>query len=105
MTARSRWRPTAVLPSVPSDRLIGPAGLTLDRTGAPVVAYTLWEGFSSSLRLARRGAGGGYRSEAVTAEGFPQSVVPPPAAPVLLPSGEIRVVEAYGTGNFVGAIE
>jgi hypothetical protein len=81
--------------------LLGPAGLTLDAKGAPVVAYTAMRGRSQPkyggiptyLRLAR-GQGKQLRTSAITHRGFPQSYVPPAAAPVLV-NGRIHVVETY----------
>ena len=81
--------------------LLGPAGLTLDAKGAPVVAYTAmrgrvqpkYGGIPTYLRLAR-GQGRQLHTSAVTRRGFPQSYVPPAAAPVLV-NGQIHVVETY----------
>jgi hypothetical protein len=81
--------------------LLGPAGLALDARGAPVVAYTAmrgraqpkYGGIPTYLRLAR-GQGGQLRTSAITRKGFPQSYVPPAAAPVLV-NGRIHVVETY----------
>jgi hypothetical protein len=96
--------PTAVTPIVRSTArvgLLGPAGLALDAKGAPVVAYTAMRGRSQPkfggiptyLRLAR-GQGKQLRTSAITHRGFPQSYVPPAAAPVLV-NGRIHVVETY----------
>jgi hypothetical protein len=74
----------------------GPAGLTLDRSGRPVVAYALW--FPSGrtfLRLGRIRTNGKLTIQRLTRKGFPPSAAPPAAAPVVLGSGEIRVVETY----------
>lgn len=81
--------------------LLGPAGLALDARGAPVVAYTAmrgraqprYGGIPTYLRLAR-GQGKQLRTSAITRKGFPQSYVPPAAAPVLV-NGRIHVVETY----------
>jgi hypothetical protein len=74
----------------------GPAGLTLDKAGRPVVAYALWyPSRRTFLRLARIGADGKLRVGRITREGFPPSPVPAAAMPVRLGSGEIRVVETY----------
>jgi hypothetical protein len=70
------------------------------------VAYTRWSSVTqnSQLLLARIAAGGPVRSTRITAEGFPQSFVPPPAAPVLV-RGRVHVVESYGYLGVVGTIE
>jgi hypothetical protein len=81
--------------------LLGPAGLALDAKGSPVVAYTAmrgraqpkYGGIPTYLRLAR-GQGRQLRTSAITRKGFPQSYVPPAAAPVLV-NGRIHVVETY----------
>ena len=44
------------------------------------------------------------RSQRITAEGFPKSYVPPPAAPVIV-GKNVHVVEPYGYGSVVGAFE
>ena len=76
--------------------IFGPAGLTLDHRGCPVVAYGLW--FPSQktfLRLARFDSAGKVTIRAVTKKGFPPSRTLPAAAPVVLPSGAVRVVETF----------
>jgi len=74
----------------------GPAGLTLDKAGRPVVAYALWyPSRRTFLRLARIGADGKLRVQRITREGFPPSLTVAAAMPVRLASGEIRVVETY----------
>jgi hypothetical protein len=80
---------------------LGPAGLALDAKGAPVVAYTAMRGrvqrklggIPTYLRLARL-QGTKLRTSPITQRGFPQSYVPPAAAPVLV-NGRIHVVETY----------
>ena len=80
---------------------LGPAGLALDASGAPVVAYTAMRGrlqpkfggIPTYLRLARL-QGTRLRTSAITRRGFPQSYVPPAATPVLV-DGRIHVVETY----------
>ena len=75
---------------------LGHAGLTLDSRGRPVVAYALWRPSGATfLRLVRR-ENSRFRARRVTRGGFPPSAAPPAAAPVRLPNGTIRVVEAYG---------
>jgi hypothetical protein len=74
----------------------GPAGLTLDRSGRPVVAYALWfPSRKTYLRLARADAAGKLHVQAVTKDGFPNSRFLPAAAPVVLGSGAVRVVETF----------
>jgi hypothetical protein len=78
----------------------GPAGLAVDRAGRAVVAYALWYPSQRTfLRLARLRDDGSLVVRAVTRKGFPSSRVAPAAAPVVLASGEIRVVETYLPGT------
>jgi hypothetical protein len=86
--------------------LLGWPGLALDRGGLPVVAYTRWNGasFKSQLLLLRLVANGRLRTTRITAEGFPQSYVPPPAEPVLI-GGRIHVIESYGYRGTVATLE
>jgi hypothetical protein len=73
----------------------GPAGLTLDRRQRPAVAYGLHRASGqTSLRLITFDAAGRRRTRAITREGFPSSVFPPGAAPVLV-RGRLHVVETY----------
>jgi hypothetical protein len=75
----------------------------LDRRGRTVVAYALrLSSRKTFLRLVRGGTN--LRPQRVTRAGFPFSDVAPSAAPVLMPSGAIRVVETYGQRSS-GAIE
>jgi hypothetical protein len=74
----------------------GPAGLAVDKQGRLVVAYALWfPSRKTFLRLARIGTGGAVSVRGVTKEGFPNSPTLPAAAPVVLASGEVRVVETF----------
>jgi hypothetical protein len=74
----------------------GPAGLAVDKQGRLVVGYALWfPSRKTFLRLARIGPGGTLSVRGVTKEGFPNSQTLPAAAPVVLPSGEVRVVETF----------
>jgi len=76
----------------------GPAGLALDRAGRPVVAYALWyPSHRTFLRLARLRRNS-VSVQAVTRGGFPSTPGYPAAAPVVLGSGAIRVVETYLPG-------
>ena len=93
--ASGRWRWQTIRPDGPRD-LIGPAGLALERNGRPVVAYALWHASHRTvLRLVRTDARGAFRTRAVTRKGFPETPTPAGAAPVVLPNGQIRVVETF----------
>jgi hypothetical protein len=103
---KDRWVKTRLTGSLGPDLTLGWPGLTLDRRGLPVVAYTRWHTHSlfSQLILARVGTRGA-QTQRVTAGGWPKSYTPPPAAPVLLPDGSVHVVETYGVSGAVGTIE
>jgi len=74
----------------------GPAGLAVDKAGRPVVAYALWFPTRRTfLRVARVTVNGKLTVKGLTRDGFPPSAAPPAAAPVVLGSGELRVVETY----------
>jgi hypothetical protein len=76
--------------------LIGPAGLALDRLQRPVLAYAVWfPSRKTFLRLVRTDAKGKLVTGRVTRKGFPASQTLPAAAPVVLGSGAVRVVETY----------
>jgi hypothetical protein len=81
-------------------------GLTLDRRGQPVVAYTRWNSVTldSRLLVVRVDAKGRVTSRRITEEGFPKSIVPPPAAPVLF-GDVVHVVESYGYRGVLGTLE
>ena len=103
---QDRWAKTRLTGSLAPDLTLGWPGLTLDRRGMPVVAYTRWHTRSlfSQLILARVGTRGAH-TQRVTAGGWPKSYTPPPAAPVVLPNGSVHVVETYGVSGAVGTIE
>jgi hypothetical protein len=89
-----RWR----LVARPDQRAgaIGPAGLALDRRALPVIAYASWlPSRKTYLRLARIDAQGKLTTGRITRGGFPSTPTLAGAAPVVLPSGAIRVVETY----------
>jgi hypothetical protein len=89
------WRWHAIRPDGAKD-LIGPSGLTLDNAGRPVVAYALWHPSRlTALRVVRTQANGTYRTQGVTRKGFPSTPTLAAAAPVVMPSGQIRVIETY----------
>lgn len=93
-TARSLGR-QLIRPDV-KDGVIGPAGLAVDRRGRPVVAYALWlPSHRTYLRLVRVDARGRLTTSAITKGGFPSTTTLAGAAPVVLPSGKVRVVETY----------
>lgn len=85
---------------------LGWPGLALDRAGQPVVAYTRWNGatLNSRLLVARLDAKGRVTTRSITDEGFPKSLVPPPAAPVLF-GKVVHVVESYGYRGVLGTLE
>ncbi|HEX6702209.1 MAG TPA: hypothetical protein VF101_15885 [Gaiellaceae bacterium] len=89
---------TSLLPRLAAGARIGRAGLAFDRRGLPVVAYAEWQPSGKTFLRLVRFERGRYRAHRVTRRGFPPSQVAPSAAPVLLPNGAVRVVEAYGAG-------
>ena len=94
-----RLRTTSLLPRLPAGARIGRAGLALDRSGVPVVAYAEWRPSKRTFLRVVRFSRGRYRTSRVTRGGFPPSDVPPAATPVVLPNGVVRVVEAYQSGG------
>jgi len=89
------WRVRRVA-SAPKGGLLGFGGLALDRSGRPFVAYAYELASRRTwLRLVHEDGSGRLVGERVTRGGFPPSHVLPAAAPVVLPSGAVRVVEAY----------
>jgi hypothetical protein len=93
--ASGQWRWSSFRPDGGRD-LIGPGGLALDARGRPVVAYALWHPSRKTvLRLVRLDARGAWRTQAVTRKGFPETPTLAGAAPVVMPSGQIRVVETF----------
>jgi hypothetical protein len=91
----STWRVVKVA-DAPKRALLGVSGLVLDARGRPFVAYAIQhEDETTSLQLARLGTNGRITTTRVTRNGFPPSVLPPAAAPVLWPNGTIRVVESF----------
>jgi hypothetical protein len=76
--------------------LFGPAGLALDAAGRPVVAYAVWvPSHKTYLRLVRPKANGKHDTTPVTRKGFPPTSTLAAAAPVVLGSGAVHVVETY----------
>lgn len=91
----TRWRVLTVR-NAPKRALLGVSGLTIDAAGRPAVAYAIQEADDdTSLHLVRMGTNGRLTSTRITTKGFPKSVAPPAAAPVLLPDRTVRVVETF----------
>jgi hypothetical protein len=90
-----QWRWHAIRPDGKTD-VIGPGGLALDLNGRPVVAYALWHpSHKTALRVVRVDGRGVYRTQPVTRKGFPATPTLAGAAPVVMPNGQIRVVETF----------
>jgi hypothetical protein len=102
-----RWNKTPLVRQLGGDLSLGWPGLTLNRAGLPVVAYTRWHSRSlfSQLILTRIDAHGKAHAQNVTARGWPKSYTPPPASPVIVRDGSVHVVESYGVSGAVGTIE
>ncbi len=87
---------TRVIANAPVAGALGFGGLAIDLAGRPVVAYaSLVSTRKTALKLVRENAAGKLSSEAITKLGFPSSSDLPTVAPVVLPSGKLRIVEAY----------
>lgn len=101
----SAWQRIRLVGRLPARFVLGWPGLAL-RGGLPVVAYSRLDTATqnSQLVLARIDARGRIRSQRITAEGFPQSFVPPPAAPVFV-RGRVHVIQSYGYRGVTGTIE
>jgi hypothetical protein len=91
----TRWRTVRLAGSLRSSDVLGPAGLARDRAGRSTVAYALRQ--PSDHTFLRLVTGLRLREQVVTRRGFPPSRLPPSAAPVLLPTGRIAVLETYAT--------
>jgi hypothetical protein len=102
----SGWQTVRIVPRIPATLALGWPGLAFDPEGLPVVAYTRWSSLNlhTQLVLVRIGARGHTSSQRITSEGFPQSDVPPPAAPVVV-GGRVHVIESFGFRTVVGAFE
>jgi hypothetical protein len=100
------WQTIDVAGKLPPQVQLGWPGLTLDRRGLPVIGYTRWNSstMNSRLLLARVDAKGRVNARSITSEGFPKSLVPPPAAPVLF-GGRAHVIESYGYRGVLGTFE
>jgi hypothetical protein len=100
------WQSIRVNAKLGRAGLLGWPGLTLDRAGRPLIAYTRWNSanFKSQLLLTTLDAKNRMRTIRITAEGFPQSYVPPPAKPVIV-GGRAHVIESYGYRGTVATLE
>jgi hypothetical protein len=82
--------------TAPRKGALGFGGLALGRDGRPVIAYaSLLRTRKSFLRLVHEDSSGRLIGEAVTRKGFPPSTDLPTVTPVVLPSGAVRIVEAF----------
>jgi hypothetical protein len=82
--------------TAPRKGTLGIAGLAVGRNGRPFVAYaSRLQTRKTFLRLVHEDASGRLIGEAVTRKGFPPSSGLPTVAPVVLPSGAVRIVEAF----------
>jgi hypothetical protein len=96
--ARIGWRAVRIADAPKRGRL-GPAGLTLDRRGRPSVAYSVRRADGSSelwlVQVTRTSSRVRLARTPVTRNGFPLSIIPPAAQPVLMPDGKLRVVQTF----------
>lgn len=91
----AKWRWKLVRPDGKRD-LIGPSGLALDHRSRPVVAYVLWHpSHATALRVMRLNNRGVFTTQGVTRKGFPATPTLAAAAPVVMPDGQVRIVETY----------
>jgi hypothetical protein len=89
------WRPVRIA-DAPKDGQLGPAGMTLNRNGRPVISYSLRRRDNrTELWLAQVGRNLRVARTRVTRRGFPSSSVPPASSPVLMPDGRIRIVQTF----------
>ena len=94
--ARSAGRRSGSRRSARSSGSAGPASRSTARA-SPVIGYTRWNAptLKSRLLVSRVDAKGRISTRRITQEGFPKSLVPPPAAPLLF-GDVVHVVESYG---------
>lgn len=91
----SGWQVRTVA-TAPRKGTLGFGGLAIGHGGLPVVAYAyLLQSRKTFLRLVHEDGSGRLIGEAVTRKGFPPSTELPTVTPVVLPSGAVRIVEAY----------
>jgi hypothetical protein len=82
--------------AAPPKGVLGFGGLAIGQDGRPLVAYAyLLQTRKSYLRLVHEDASGRLIGEAVTRKGFPPSSELPTVTPVVMPSGAVRIVEAF----------
>jgi hypothetical protein len=100
------WQSTVLNSRLSARGFLGWPGLALGHGGLPLIAYTRWNAVSykSQLLLTRVDVSGRLRTTRITAEGFPQSYVPPPAEPVIV-GGRVHVLESYGYRGTVATLE
>src|SRR5215210_1956434 len=100
------WQTIPLATKLAAPFRLGWPGLALERRGGISVGYTRWNGASlnSRLLLARVDRKGRVRTERITLEGFPKSLVPPPAMPVLV-GARTHVIESYGYRGVLGTLE
>src|ERR1041385_3757077 len=100
------WQSILVNAKLGRDGMLGLPGLTLTRAGLPLIAYTRWNAgnYKSQLLLTSLDAKARMKTIRITAEGFPQSYVPPPAKPVIV-GGRVHVIESYGYHGTVATFE
>lgn len=89
------WRAVRIA-DAPKDGQLGPAGMTLNKNGRPVISYSLRRRDNrTELWLAQVGRNLEVTRTRVTRRGFPSSSVPPASSPVLMPDGRIRIVQTF----------
>lgn len=100
------WQTIPLAGKLPRAIRLGAPGLALDGHGRPWVGYTRWDALSlnSQLLLATIDDRGKITSKPITADGFPQSLVPPPAAAVFV-GGRVHVIESYGYRDVLTTLE
>lgn len=100
------WQTIRLVGGLPAAVQLGWPGLALNRGGLPAVGYTRWNSstLNSRLLLARVDAKGRVSTRPITSQGFPKSLVPPPAAPVFF-GGRVHVIESYGYRGVLGTLE
>src|SRR5215210_1165914 len=100
------WQTLRINGALPPQVRLGWPGLALGRGGTVWIGYSRWNStnLNSRLLLARVTAKGRVQTTRITYEGFPQSLVPPPAAPVVF-GGRVHVIESYGYRGVLGTFE
>jgi len=100
------WQSIRLAGGLPAQIRLGWPGLAIGRRGEIAVAFTHWNSstLNSRLLLARVNAKGRVKTQRITFEGFPKSLVPPPAAPVIF-GGRVHVIESYGYRGVLGTLE